>query len=338
MKMFSVTLPSGKTFMAEEGASLVDSAAGAGIALPHSCRTGRCSACKCKLLSGESRILHEELGLHPKEKAAGWILGCVRTPCSDLELDAEDLTGVDLPSQKTLPCRIDSIEKLADDVVKIELRLPPATEFRFLAGQYVEVIGPGGVRRSYSLASADRGARKLELHVRQVGGGVMSRYWFESAQPNDLLRLHGPLGTFVLRKPAGRDLVFLATGTGIAPIKAMLESMSDWPADCLPRSVHVLWGGRRRQDIYCDVTTPDGLPAAVTPVLSRQAADWNGALGYVQDIYLQSRPALDAVTVYACGSAAMIGSAKTALAAAGLSDRQFLADAFVCSSTQPLII
>ncbi|KTT19293.1 2Fe-2S iron-sulfur cluster-binding protein [Pseudacidovorax intermedius] len=332
MTTFSVSLPSGKTFAAEEGSTLVDAAAAAGVNLPYSCKTGRCSTCKCRLLSGESRALHEETGLSDDEKAAGWILGCVRTPTTDVVLDVEDLEGVQLPAQKTVPCRIDTIQRLVDDVVKIELRLPPTADFKFLAGQYVDVIGPGGVRRSYSLAAADRGTKKLEIHVRAVEGGVMSRYWFEQAKPNDLLRLHGPLGTFFLRKTAGRDLVFLATGTGIAPVKAMLESMSELPPEQLPRSVHVLWGGRRTQDIYFDVAAP-GLPLTFTPVLSRQVPEWAGALGYVHDIYLGRSPALDQVTVYACGSDAMIHSARTALAAAGLPERQFLSDAFVCSST-----
>lgn len=160
----------------------------------------------------------------------------------------------------------------------------------------------------------------------------MSKYWFEQARPNDLLRLHGPLGTFFLRKTAGRDLVFLATGTGIAPVKAMLESMAELPSDQLPRSVHVLWGARGAQDIYLNVSAP-GLPLTYTPVLSRPTPAWKGAVGYVQDIYIGTNPELNTATIYACGSDAMIHSARTVLMAAGLPERQFLSDAFVCSST-----
>ncbi len=332
MTSFKVRLLSGKTFTTESGSTLVDAAAKAGLNLPYSCKNGRCSTCKCRLLSGETQALHEELGLSEEEKVAGWILSCVRTPSTDIELEVEDLEGIQLPAEKTVPCRIDIIERLAEDVVQINLRLPPTADFKFLAGQYVDVIGPGGVRRSYSLAHADLGTHKLEIHVRAVDGGVMSRYWFEQAKSNDLLRLHGPLGTFFLRKTAGRDLVFLATGTGIAPVKAMLESMGELPAEQLPRSVHVLWGGRRMQDIYCEIAAPR-LPLTYTPVLSRELPEWTGAVGYVQNIYLAQRPALDQVTVYACGSDAMIHSARTALVAAGLPERQFFSDAFVCSST-----
>lgn len=332
MTTFQARLPSGKIFNAEEGQTLIEAAIAAGVNLPYSCNTGRCSTCKLRLLSGESKLLQQETGLSEAEKAAGWVLGCVRTPQSDVVLDVEDLDGIKIPTQKTVPCRIDTIERLAEDVVKVELRLPPNADFRFLAGQYIDVIGPEGVRRSYSIACAEKNTKKLELHVRAVIGGAMSKYWFEQAKPNDLLRLHGPLGTFFLRKAAGRDLVFLATGTGIAPVKAMLESMAELPPDQLPRSVNVFWGGRGTQDIYLNVSAP-GLPLTYTPVLSRPTPAWTGAVGYVQDIYIRTKPALDNATVYACGSDSMIHSAKTSLMAAGLPERQFLSDAFVCSST-----
>lgn len=332
MNYFNISLPSGKKFPAIEGASLTDAAAAAGVNLPYSCKTGRCSTCKCKLLSGSSQALHPELGLTDSEKASGWILSCARTPTSDVMLEIEDLEGIELPKPRTIPCRIDSIEYLVEDVVKVGLRLPPTADFKFLAGQYVDIIGPGGVRRSYSLANADSSDFKLELHIRKVESGEMSRYWFERAKPNDLLRLHGPLGTFFLRKIAGRELVFLATGTGIAPIKAMLESMVGLDADQLPHSIHVFWGARHIQDIYFDIAAP-GLPLIYTPVLSRVQPEWQGAGGYVQDIYLGMRPTLTDVTVYACGSDSMIQSAKSALIAAGLPEHQFFSDAFVCSST-----
>lgn len=332
MTIFHIRLPSGKTFTTPAGTTLLDAAAAEGVNLPYSCKTGRCSTCKCKLLSGTSQPLHAETGLSEEERAAGWILGCVRTPTSDVVLDVEDLEGLQLPSQKTLPCRIETIEKIVDDVVIIKLRLPPTSDFNFLAGQYIDVIGPAGLRRSYSLASTSQGTKNLEIHIRAVQGGAMSRYWFAQAKPNDLLRLHGPLGTFFLRKIAGREIVFLATGTGIAPVKAMLESMAGLPSDQMPRSIHVLWGGRRAKDVYLDITA-SGLPLTYTPVLSRQDPQWHGATGYIQDVYLGLHPSLVDVTVYACGSNAMIHSARAKLIAAGLPEHQFFSDAFVCSST-----
>jgi CDP-4-dehydro-6-deoxyglucose reductase, E3 len=158
----SISLRSGQTFILESSISIVEAALLKSVSLPYSCKTGRCSTCKCKVISGETKALVAEVGLTEIEKAEGWILSCVRTALTDLSLDVEDL-GRDLPEAKTLPCRINSIDKLAPDVVRVMLRLPPTTDFSFIPGQYIDVIGLGGVRRSYSLANASFVAKQLEL-------------------------------------------------------------------------------------------------------------------------------------------------------------------------------
>lgn len=309
----------------------MDAALSAGITLPHSCKTGRCSTCKCKVLLGETTALQTETGLTDAEKAEGWILSCVRSAQTDVTLEVEDLGSVVLPPSKTLPCRISSIDRLAADVVRVLLRLPPTADFRSIPGQYIDVIGPGGVRRSYSLANANTADKTLELHIRAVDGGVMSEYWFKQAKANDLLRFNGPLGTFFLRGLDQLHLVFLATGTGIAPVKAMLESLTHLTPEQSPQSVTVFWGGRTTEDIYFD---PQAIPAGhrFVPVLSRAAAGWAGVSGYVQNALLATKPDLAHTAVYACGSDAMIRSAKASLLTAGLPETRFFADAFVPSA------
>lgn len=331
--MHTVTLTGGKQFLAESGATILDSARQSQITLPYSCQTGRCSTCRCKLTSGKTQALQFESGLTDIEKTEGWILSCVRAAETDITIEVEDLGGVVLPTTKTLPCRISSIDRLTTDVVRVILRLPPTADFRSIAGQYIDVIGPGGVRRSYSLASAHTADKTLELHIRAVDGGVMSDYWFKQAKVNDLLRFNGPLGTFFLRSVDQFNLVFLATGTGIAPVKAMLESLINIAPNKCPKSVSVFWGGRTVDDFYFDL-------AAITaghhfvPVLSRATAGWKGVSGYVQDALLATQPDLDQTVVYACGSDAMIRSAKASLLAAGLPAHHFFADAFVPSAPQ----
>ena len=328
---YRITLPDGTSFLAQDGASLLDAAAQAGIAMPYSCRTGRCSTCRCKVVEGETVALATETGLTAREKADGWILGCVRTAVTDLVLEVDTLDGLALPPARTLPCRITSIERLAPDVLRILLRLPPAGAFEFLPGQYLEVIGPGGIRRSYSLAANGHAGPALELHVREVQGGAMSDYWFEQAKDNDLLRLHGPLGTFVLRDVAGIDLILLATGTGIAPLKAILESLPALDATDAPRTVTVLWGGRIPADLYLDIAALPGTHRFI-PILSRADEEWTGARGHVQDVLLGLQPDLRDAAVYACGSDAMIHGARVALLRAGLPATRFHYDAFVCSA------
>lgn len=329
--MSVVTLANGRSFSAERGVSILDAASAAGLVLEHSCRTGRCGSCRAQLLSGSTLPLRDERSLASDEVASHWILTCTREAESDVALDIEDLSALDGISPKTLPCRINRITRLATDVVRVELRLPPNAGFAFLAGQYVDVTGPGGVKRSYSVASDMRTADKqLELHIRHVDGGAMSDYWFHAAKVNDLLRFRGPLGTFFLRELAGLDLIFLATGTGYAPVHAMLKRLDALEPSARPASTRLLWGGRVPQDIYAE---PSDCAADVQfmPVLSRADAAWAGARGHVQDVLLSLRPSLANTVVYACGSDAMIHAARSALTAAGLNPKRFYSDAFVSS-------
>ena len=329
--MFQVILNTGLHFDCSDGVSILESAAKAQIALPYSCKTGRCSSCKCKVLSGRSRTLVDELGLTNEEKEDGWILSCARTAASDLLIEVEDISGFVIPTVKTLPARISSLKKLAPDVLRVILRVPPNSILNYLPGQYVNVIGAGGARRSYSIANSPSADGHLELHIRAVVGGVMSDYWFSEAKADDLLRINGPLGSFFLRETAGLDLVFLATGTGIAPIKAMIEAMPQLATSNLPRSVTVVWGGRVPDDMYLDVAAMPGNHAFI-PVLSRASPFWTGECGYVQQALLAAHPDLSKAAVYACGSDAMINSARRSMFEAGLPSNRFYSDAFVSSA------
>lgn len=328
--MHLITTSNGRSFEARSDESLLDAALRQGVVFDYSCRTGRCSSCKGRIRSGETNAVHDEIGLSAEDKAHGFVLTCVRRACGPVELEIDDLGDVVLPEAKTLPCRIQSIERLAHDVIRVMLRLPPTSALEFIPGQYVDVIGAEGLRRSYSVANAPRADKQIELHIREVSEGAMSRYWFQQAKVNDLLRLRGPLGTFFLRGQAGKDLVLLATGTGIAPVKAILEGLSGQQANAQPRSLTVYWGGRHREDLYWQPPEMPGLQ--FVPVLSRACADWTGQRGHVQDAMLRDHAYLADTLVYACGSDAMIHSAQAQLHAAGLPDRQFHSDAFVCSA------
>lgn len=325
-----VTLANQRQFSAPRGQSLLDAALQQGIVLEHGCRTGRCGGCKARVLSGQTAALREEVSLPAQERDQGWILTCAREAASDVALDIEDLGALAGIEVKTMPCRIDRLHPLAADVMQVELRLPPNAAFRFLAGQYVDVSGPGGLRRSYSIASDSAEPGRLTLHVRAVPGGAMSRYWFEQARANDLLRLRGPLGSFFVRECAGQDLAFLATGTGIAPVLSMLSGLGRLEGAQRPHSVALYWGGRTAQDLYLDIAAL-APQVRFVPVLSRESG-WDGARGHVQDAFLAGAPDLARSAVYACGSAAMTATARNRLLAAGLAPGRFHADAFVSSS------
>jgi CDP-4-dehydro-6-deoxyglucose reductase len=328
--MFSILTTSGISFAQLEQDTILSAAEKSGVVLAYSCRTGRCSTCKCKVISGDTIALVGEIGLSQKEKDSGWILTCARSATSNLEIEIDDLGDVILPKQALFPCRINSLDKVSKHVIRVGLRLPPSSDFKILPGQYVDIIGPLGVRRSYSVASHAT-ENILEFHIGEVDNGCLSDYWFGKAKINDLLRLNGPLGTFFLRSIKEQDVVFLATGTGIAPIKAMIESIKLLAPEDHPKSLTVFWGGRTADDLYFDPSAEHERLRYV-PVLSRSGADWEGQQGYVQDAFLNEHPELSKFVVYACGSEKMIRSSYEILVKSGLSDKKFFSDAFLSSA------
>jgi CDP-4-dehydro-6-deoxyglucose reductase len=328
--MVMIYTNSGSSFEQIGQDSILTSAEKAGVNFPYSCRDGRCSSCKCKLLSGQTECRSDELGLTEYQKSQGWILSCVRSAKTAVELEVDDLGGLPLIKPTTLPCKIDSISQISSKVTRVFLRLPPGNKVRYYSGQYIDII-IGGIRRSYSIANAESADDRLELHIAKIEHGLMSKYWFEEAKKNDLIRINGPLGTFFFRNLVGKDLVFLATGTGIAPIKAMIESIKLLAPEDHPKSLTVFWGGRTSDDLYFDPSAEHERLRYV-PVLSRSAADWEGQQGYVQDVFLNEHPELSNCVVYACGSEKMIHSSYEILVKSGLSEKKFFSDVFLSSA------
>jgi CDP-4-dehydro-6-deoxyglucose reductase len=282
------------------------------------------------VLSGFTQKLRPEVGLTEREIDEGWVLGCVRAAESDTIIEISNLENYDIPESRIWPCRIAEINRLASDVLQVFLRLPPSAEFRFIPGQYINIIGKDGKKRSYSVASAGSENKKIEIHVRAVKNGAMSNFWFNQAKVNDLLRFCGPLGTFFLRETRAVDIFFLATGTGIAPIKSMLLSFEKFNQDKFPNSITILWGGRQLTDLYFDIYNILGAHTYV-PVLSQPSKGWCGFKGYVQDALIALHPNFMNARVYACGSDSMIKSSRNLLINKGLMPEHFYSDAFVSS-------
>ncbi len=326
-----VTLSNNRTFIADPAISILEAARSQGITLEYSCRTGRCGICKAPVTSGETVILRPEgESLSPEETARGLILTCCRAAAGPLELDIEPLDRLAGIEIKTIPARIVSLDRVAPDIARIVLKTPPASPLRFVAGQYVDIIVEG-VRRSYSLANAPREDGLLEFIIKRYDGGVLSAYWFERAKPNDLLRLEGPFGTFFLREQRPANILFLATGTGIAPVKALLEELATQPAQGAHQRLAVLWGNREASSFWWEPSAL-GLDLAFDCLLSGRDPGWSGRRGYVQDAAIEQGFDPFDTAVYACGSSAMIASARAALLALGLPARRFFSDAFVSSS------
>jgi len=325
--MFKIKLKNNKTFTCDENSTIFEAAKKNNIALEHSCLSSRCRSCIVKVISGSTINNEEELVLTEEDKNENFVLSCNAKPLSDLELDIEDLGEITLFKKKIIPSKISVIEKLTNDVIKLVLRLPPNSNFRFNSGQYVNIIR-GNLTRSYSIANSSDHKNQLEFFIKKYTNGLMSEYFFKEAKINDLLRLEGPIGTFFLRDSSFKNIIFLATGTGIAPIKSILEGLDISHEQHQNKDFWVIVGARYQDDLFWELNLKN-INIKYIPVLSRQENDWNGEKGYIQDIVLNQKIDLENSQVYACGSNDMIKSAKELFIKNNLKENNFFSDAFV---------
>jgi len=326
-----VLRPSGVSFSCQEKENILDAASRQNITLEHSCGTGQCGACKAKVLAGEVDFVDAYSVLTEAEKAENIILTCTSRAKTPLQLDAEYYPELASIVKKTVPCKIADMQFPTADVAILRLRVPPTASFNYLPGQYLDLTA-SGITRSYSIASAAVENNQLELHIRKVVGGQFSDMVFGSFKPEQLLRLHGPHGSFFIRS-GDRPLIFLAGGTGFAPVKAMIESLI---ANHDTRPLHIYWGQRTMASIYSEL--PDqwarDYPHIQAHVVISDDETWGGRQGFVHQAVVADFPDMSDVEVYACGSAAMISVAKNAFIQQGLEEKAFHSDAFLPAVTQ----
>lgn len=309
--------PAGVYFQSEN--NLLDDALAQSLPLEHSCKTGACGACGAQVLSG---LVQNENG---QVVTQGSVLTCQSKALSDVVLQANYYPELASIKTQTVPCKVARVQYLTDDILSLTFRLPPTSRFEYLAGQYVD-LSFQGVKRSYSIANACSVLKQIELHIRKVPDGAMSSLLFGSVSDNQLMRMEGPKGTFFVRD-GGKPLVFVATGTGIAPVKAMVEQLISTDDQ---REIHIYWGMRYQSEIYCRELINYALQHAnihFTSVLS-QDSNLQSEYGYVQDIVIKNLTSLEPFEVYACGSMKMIDAAKALFIEHGLPSEAFFSDAF----------
>ncbi len=335
---FHLTLqPSGREFWVARDEAILAAAIRQGIGMPYGCRDGACGSCKSRLHSG--RVIHgahQHKALSPTEEASGWVLPCCATPQTDCVVEARGVSGVGEFAVLKMPTRVNSIARRSADVVVLKLQLPGNQNFQYRPGQYIDFILSGGLRRSYSIANAPHALGHpptIELHIRHMPGGRFSDHVFAALKPKDILRAEGPFGSFCLRLGSAKPIILLASGTGLAPIKAIIEQLQAQPLD---RPVALYWGCRGRADLYLD-DWARALPAQIPglrylPVLSEpQPGDqWQGRTGLVHQAVMLDHPDLSGHEVYACGVPAMVDAAQRDFhALCGLPAEAFFSDAFI---------
>lgn len=330
--MYKIELKNSKTFNCDSDQTIFDAAKQSGILLEHSCLKVRCRSCVVKILEGNTSDKIDDLVLSEDEKInKNFTLSCNSIPLTDLKLDVEDLGDTEFFEKKIFPVKISTIEKITSEVLKIRLRLPPSANFRYHSGQYVNLI-KGDIKRSYSLANVYKKNSTIEFLIKYYENGKMSDYWFNKAKANDLLRLEGPLGSFFLRESKKENIILLATGTGIAPVKAILEEVKQNAKNYLDKKFWVFYGARYENDIIWSPKELSFHNLKFKKVLSREQNSFDGFNGYVQDALLNESIDLAKAQVYACGSNKMIESSKEILIKNKLDEKEFFSDAFICTN------
>lgn len=324
LSKFTISLANEKKINASGVGTILQSAKNEGLILDYSCSNGQCGSCSCQLISGEVEII-DDLYHTPEEIQNGKILTCQSKPLSDIEIDIEDLGIYAGYPTKIYPARVSEISFIAKDVIKLVLRTHPGNKLEFISGQYVDLIHDD-VRRSYSIANGPRENGTIDLIIKKIPDGKISNVLFGETKTNDLFRLEAPLGTFGWRASLNQNIVFLATGTGIAPVISMLEN-----TQLDKKNIFIIWGNRYEDEFF-------DLPLCAAnfeliKVLSRKPCK-GFEFGHVQDILLSMKTNLANTTVFACGSDSMIKSSKKILFEKGLRKKSFFSDSFVSSGNQ----
>ena len=332
---YQVTIqPSGHQFSVNDDETILDASLREGFSLPYGCRNGACGSCKGKVLSGQLDYgKHSPTALKDVEKAQGRALFCRAKPLSDLVIEAKEVGAAKDIVVKTLPCRVEKLEKRADDVMVLKIKLPANERLQFLAGQYIDFQLKGGRARSYSIANPPHDDALLELHIRHIPDGLFTEQVFSTLKERDILRLKGPLGSFFIREASDKPMIFIAGGTGFAPIKGMLEHAFSEHTD---RELILYWGVRSLKDLYMADLPKQWLAErpnfSFIPVLSNPAPEdaWQGRIGYVHDAVLTDFADLSGYQIYACGAPIMVDSARDSFVETRkLPEDEFFADSFV---------
>jgi CDP-4-dehydro-6-deoxyglucose reductase, E3 len=329
-------LPSGHQFTTRENETILEAALREGFPLPYGCRSGACGTCKGKIVEGRVDYGQaQEATLTEEEKRSGLALFCCAHCETDLVIECREIGALKDIQIRTLPCRVEKMVRAAPDVMVLHLKLPSAERLRFFAGQYIDVLLKDGKRRSFSLANAPHDDTLLQLHIRNYAGGTFTDHVFSHMKERDILRFEGPFGTFFLREDTDKPIIFLASGTGFAPVKGILDHAFH---KGIQRPMHLYWGCRVRSDLYMQDLAEQWVREhpnfRFTAVLSeaRPENHWAGRTGLVHQAVMADYPDLSGHQVYACGAPVMVEAAhRDFTRERGLPDDEFYSDAFTPS-------
>ena len=318
---------SGLEFHVKPSQTILEGAIASGITLPYGCQDGACGSCKGKVISGKYFLNeYQSSALTDSDIKAGNTLYCKSMAQEDLVIEPNIPEVYDQYSPKVLPVKVESLTRLNHDVMQMFLKLPAKETFRFKAGQYIEFIMGDGSRRAFSMANAPLDSM-IELHLRLIEGGKFTSFVFNEMKEKSIHRIEGPIGQFYLRD-SEKPIIFIAGGTGFAPIKSIIEDMI---ANKNKRKIYLYRGVRSGKDFYMNELVNDWIKKleglTYIPVVEDGLSE-DARSGYVHHAVLEDFKNLNDIQVYCCGAPGLVENAFKDLTKSGLPSEQFFADAF----------
>jgi CDP-4-dehydro-6-deoxyglucose reductase len=327
--------PSGHRFSVETGETVLDAALRQNVGLPYGCRNGACGSCIGILEAGQVDYPGGRTDAL-QGAAEGACLLCQAVPRSDISCRVLELERAEEIAPRLLPCRVDGKEQLAHDVMRLYLKLPDGERLQFLAGQYLDFMLKDGRRRAFSIANAPHDDEFIELHIRHVDGGEFTDHVFSAMETREVLRIQAPLGRFTLREDSERPMIFIAGGTGFAPVKGLIEHAFHTGVE---RPMTLYWGVRASRDLYLPELPRqwerDHPNFRFVPVLSDPDAGWQGRSGFVHQAVAADHPDMSGFDVYMAGPPVMVDAGRQAFEAAGLTLENMFSDAFEYAADNP---
>lgn len=314
----------------EAGDTVLSSALAQGVPYPHGCRSGNCGACKSRLDAGEVELSpYSPYALSDAERAEGLILACRAVPWSDAAVSWLEVDDVAIHPQRRLSCRVADITPLTHDIKRVRLAIDSGGPFTFSAGQYASLRFAGLPPRDYSMANRPDES-VLEFHVRRMGPGSTSAYVAEKLTPGEEVIVEGPYGSSWLRDKHAGPIVAVAGGSGLAPIKSIVETALSLD---MRQPIHLYFGARDERDVYLEqhfralAARHDNL--RYTTVLSQPSASTARRVGLVHDAVAADLADLDGAKAYLAGPPVMVEAATALLVdARGMRRQDVHADAF----------
>ncbi|HTS92279.1 MAG TPA: 2Fe-2S iron-sulfur cluster-binding protein [Stellaceae bacterium] len=319
----------GTAIAVEPGQTILEAALAAGVPYPHGCRSGNCGSCKSSLESGEVDLAaYSEYALTPEEREQGLILACRAMPWSDAAVAWLDADEVAIHPQRQLVCRVTAIEDMTHDIKGVRLEIVSGGPFTFSAGQYAAVRFSTLAARDYSMANRPD-EDLLEFHIRHLSGGAASRYAARNLKLGEKVLVEGPFGSAWLREKHTGPILAIAGGSGLAPIKSIVETAL---ARGARQPIRLFFGVRDEQDLYLEdhfrrlaARHPN---LSFTPILSDPSGPTARRRGFVHEAVAADAPDLDGVKAYVAGPPVMVEAVSALLRERGMRRQDIHADAF----------